>query len=119
MKIKIAILTGVLLWVLIFFEVSLLMFGLKLQGTLYYTIHYILLVLLIAIPALVYFKKAKGNFTEGLLLGIVFIIIGMILDFIITIPLFIKDYSFLIRWDILVGSLEILVVTTIVGMFRK
>jgi len=119
MKLTRAILTGILLWVLIFFEVSILMFGLKLQGYLYYIIHFILLILLVAIASILYFKKVKGSLTEGLVLGVIYIIIGVILDAIITVPLFIKDYSFFIQWNLLVGLLETIAITTIIGVVKK
>ncbi len=119
MNIKRAILTAILLWVLIFFEVSILMFGLKLQGTIYYAIHFVLLVLLVSISALIYFRKVKGNLTEGLVLGVIYVIVGVILDAIVTVPLFIKDYSFFIQWDLLLGLLEIIIISTIIGLTRK
>lgn len=119
MNIKRAILTGILLWVLIFFEVSILMFGLKLQGAIYYTIHFVLLLLLVIISALIYFRKVKGSLTEGLVLGVIYVIVGVILDAIITVPLFIKDYSFFIQWDLLFGLLETVLITTIIGLTRK
>lgn len=118
---KRGILTGILFWVLIFFEVSILMFGFSLQaGTLYYIIHFIVLILLVLISALIYFQKAKPGWKQGLFLGIIYIIVGIILDSIITIPLFMKlDYSFLIRSDILIGYIETIVLCVIFGAIRK
>lgn len=121
MKITRAILCGILLWVLIFFEVSILMFGLKMQaGTFYYIIHYILSFLLIAISALVYFKgKVKKGAVQGVLLGIIFVVVGAILDAIITVPLFIKSYSFFNDFYLWLGYLETVVVSVIAGALKK
>lgn len=94
MKIWKTILFGAILWVLIFFEVSTLMFGFGLEsGLFYYIIHYILAIILAGIVALIYFKKEKADFGKGILVGIVFAITGIILDLIITVPLFVKDYG--------------------------
>ncbi len=93
MKILKSVLYGALLWVLIFFEVSILMFGLGLEGILYYIIHYIIAIILVSIIAILYFKKEKADFGKGIILGIGFSIVGIVLDSIITVPLFIKDYS--------------------------
>jgi len=121
MKILRAILTGILFWVLIFFEVSILMFGLKLTlGVLYYIIHFIILFFLVAIVSLIYFRKAKSGIGQGFILGIIFVVVGVILDSIITIPLFMQmDYNFLIREDILVGYFETIIVACLIGVAKK
>jgi len=124
MNTKRAILSGILLWVLIFFEVSILLFGFKLaQGaTAYYISHYILLVILVVISSLVYFKerKIKADFKQGVLLGICFILVGVVLDSIITIPLFLKmDYSFLISMEMLMSNILVIVVSGVVGLVKK
>ena len=124
MNTKTAILSGILLWVLIFFEVSILLFGFKLaQGaTAYYISHYILLVILVVISSLVYFKerKIKADFKQGVLLGICFILVGVVLDSIITIPLFLKmDYSFLISMEMLMSNILVIVVSGVVGLVKK
>lgn len=118
MKILRGIWTGALLWVLIFFEVSILMFGFKLTGTLYYVVHYILLAFLIIIVSLIYFRARRINagIKQGLFLGIIYIIVGAILDSVITIPLFMNfNYSFLIQSEMLFSWLETLVLCFIVG----
>lgn len=122
MKLLRVISCGALLWVLIFFEVSILMFGLKLQaGQTYYIIHYIASGIIALIAAFIYFRgKVKGGFKEGLLVGIIFAITGIILDSIITIPLFNNfDYSFFLDAYLLFGILEGIIIITIVGMFKK
>jgi len=123
MKLFKAIGLGALGWVLIFFEVSILMFGFKLTtGALYYIIHYILLAVFAIILSLIYFKgkKIKKGFFQGLLIGIIFIITGIILDSVITIPLFMKmDYSFLIDPYVLIGELLIIVICGLVGLGKR
>ena len=121
MKIQKAILFGIIAWVLIFFEVSILMFGLKFesQSLNYYLTHLPLLAIIIIICSLFYFKKTKVDSWEGLKLGITFLIIGIVLDSIITIPLFTKDYALLYKIDILIGYATTLIMTTIIGSIRK
>jgi hypothetical protein len=124
MNIKRALWTGVVLWVLIFFEVSILMFGFGYGGTetSYLIIHYIALAILIAISSLLYFsgKKIKKGLNEGLILGLIFVIVGIILDAIITVPLFVKDYvGFFFNWNLVAGFILTLIVTGIVGLIKK
>jgi|SRR3989338_4089193 len=121
MNLKRAIFSGALLWVLIFFEVSVLMFGLELEaGKNYYIIHYILLALLSLISAAVYFrgKKVRKGFGEGILVGIVFVIVGLVLDAVITVPLFIKNYSIFADPYLWVGIIEGLIIVAIVGAVK-
>ncbi len=121
MKITKAILFGILFWVLVFFEVSVLMFGLKLtqNSTSYYLTHLLLLVIITIVCSLLYFRKTKTDAREGIKLGIIFLIVGLILDATITVPLFVKDYSFFFRTDLLIGYLTILITTIVVGTIRK
>lgn len=123
-NIKRAVLSGALAWVLIFFEVSILMFGFKLQpsGMTYYIIHYILLIFIVAVCASIYFNgtKTKTGLKEGILAGVVMFASGMVLDAIITVPLFVKDYVLFFGniWMIL-GYVEGIVVAAIVGVIKK
>ncbi|MDP3881738.1 MAG: hypothetical protein Q8Q31_02570 [Nanoarchaeota archaeon] len=114
---------GALLWILIFFEVSILMFGFNLDGEdLFYSIlHYISVAIFATFVSLLYFKsgRIKRDVREGLMLGIYFAIIGIVLDAIITVPLFIKDYSFFLDAGLLIGYLETVVFAGIVGHFRN
>ncbi len=120
MKLKRAIVIGIALWVVIFFEVCVLMFGFGLSsGTTYYTIHYILAAIFLVAASLIYFKKKRGNLKEGLLLGVVFVVTGAVLDAAITVPLFVKDYSQFFNLIMLAGYLETIAVTTIVGALKK
>lgn len=145
---KRAVMIGIALWVLIFFEVSILMFGFKLNAPdpNYYLIHTLLLTAFILILSIVYFngktlenqrfsgsskqknkkilKKVKNGFGEGIVLGIVFVVVGVILDSVITIPLFIIPQggsytSFLFSVEMLLGYLEIIVLSGIVGLIKR
>jgi len=122
MKFWRAVLTGALIWVLVFFEVCILMFGFKLQAgdMLYYIIHYIALGIFVLLASLIYFRKAKAGVIEGLVLGLIFIITEIILDSVITIPLFMNmDYSFLINTEMLIGDLISLIICVVVGAAEK
>ena len=121
MNILRGVLTGILLWVLIFFEVSILKFGFKLAGQLYYFVHYLLLIILIWISASAYFKgrRIKSDAKNGLILGILFVVIGVILDAIITIPLFVKSYAFFLDPYLLAGLIETIVISVIVSALKR
>jgi len=121
MKLKRAISFGALLWVLIFFEVSILMFGFKLEpGILYYTLHYIFLAALTFGVAWLYFKgKIEAGLQEGLLVGIVCLLTGIVLDALITIPLFVKSYSFFADIYLWIGFLESIIIFGIIGKIKE
>lgn len=110
-----AIWTGIVLWVLIFFEVSILMFGFKLEGISYSIVHYIFLVIFVLTMSYVYFRKVKANFKEGLLLGLVFTLTGIILDAVITVPLFVHDYSAFLTLEMLFTYIGGIILTSIYG----
>ncbi len=71
MNIKKAAFAGTLLWVVIFFYVSALMFGLKIQipSTMYYLINIPTFAILVGIASYFYFKGEKTGAKNGLLLG--------------------------------------------------
>lgn len=93
-NIKKAAFAGALLWVLIFFYVSALMFVLKIQipSTTYYLINIPTFAILVSIASYFYFKGEKAGAKSGLFLGVIMLLVGVVLDLAITIPLFIKDY---------------------------
>ena len=127
MKLLKAIGLGIVGWVLIFFEVSILMFGFKLtSGISYYIIHYLFLAIISIILTLIYFngKKTRRGFLNGLLVGIIFIVIGFILDAVITIPLWIipqggSYQSFFLNYYMLIGYLIIIILAGIVGAVKS
>lgn len=127
MKLLKAIGLGIVLWVLIFFEVSILMFGFKLTtGMTYYIIHYLFLAIVSIVLTLIYFggKKTNRGFLTGFLVGIIFIVVGFILDAAITIPLWIipqggSYQSFFLNYYMLIGYLIIMVLAGIVGAVKN
>ncbi|MBS3078691.1 DUF5367 family protein [Candidatus Pacearchaeota archaeon] len=123
MKLFRAIGIGALLWVLIFFEVSILMFGFGLNAPnpVYYCLHFLFASLFVIVFSLFYFykKKVKKGFLQGLLLGVIFAVTGIILDAIITVPFMQMNYGFLIRIDIVLMELWGILLCGLVGMIRK
>jgi hypothetical protein len=128
MKLLKAIGLGIILWVLIFFEVSILMFGFKLtNGMSYYVIHYLFLAIISIILSLIYFsgkKKTRGGFFRGILVGVLFIVIGIILDLVITLPLFVipqggSYQAFLLDYYMLIGYLIVIILSGIVGAVKR
>ena len=145
---KRGILIAIALWVLIFFEVSILMFGFKLSSPNpnYYFAHYLLLTIFIIVLSLYYFsEKTKENLRgfsghlksknkkisnevkkgviKGVVLGILFVITEIILDSLITIPLFIIPQggsytSFLLSPEMLASDLLTIILATIVGWIQ-
>ena len=99
MNLKRAILTGVLLWVLIFFEISVLMFGFNLETPEINYVHYVLSIFIVGFVTSYYLRGrgVKKGWQEGLLFGVVLVVVGIILDAIITVPLFIRSYSFFLN----------------------
>jgi hypothetical protein len=110
---------GALLWVFIFFEVSFLMFGLKLlPGVAYYLIHYALLTALVVLCSWLYFRdsKARVGLNAGGFLGVVFVLMSVVLDAVITIPLFEGfNYMFFFRNNILFSYLLTIIACAVVG----
>jgi hypothetical protein len=121
MNLKRAVLFGALVWIIIFFEVSILMFGFKLVSPMYNYMHYILVIFILGFCGMFYFNKKgmKSGFWEGIFAGIVFAIAGIILDAIITVPLFVKSYSFFADPYLWVGIVEGIVIVGIVGALKK
>lgn len=117
-----AIWTGAIVWALIFFEVSILMFGFKLQpSVLYYVIHYILIAVFAFIFAYIYFnaKKVKANILQGLLLGLTWMVVGIILDTLITVLLFTKTFAFFLDPMLWLGYLIVIAIATIKGVLMQ
>mgnify|MGYP001618793504 CR=1 FL=1 len=112
---------GVLLWLLIFVEVSVLMFipALKDKELTQNILHMIILPVLVLFCAWMYFKNVKVSAKEGFLLGVYFLIIGTILDMLITIPLFVKTFDFYKDIWLWLGFLETIIMCTLVGYFKK
>jgi len=125
MNIKRAILCGALFWVLVFFEVSILMFGFKLEKSnlAFLIAHYVLMILIILIVSLVYFKTKtrKIKALDGILFGISILVVATILDILITVPLWIpQGYSFFFfDWTLWLGYLEVLILSILFALAKK
>ncbi len=86
MKALRAILVAILVWILIFVEISVFKIGLGITGITQYIIHYFFLIIFSVLGAAIYYKsKDKMN---GFVLGIFLLLVGNILDLLITIPMF-------------------------------
>jgi len=76
---------------------------------------------LLIIPIIAYFaahmalKDEKTGASDGFMLGIYFLIVGTILDVLITVPLFTKSYDLFKEWSLWAGYAEILVFCTLAG----
>jgi len=121
MKLGRAIAVGILIWVLIFIEWSIMLFIPVLKDALYlqWLIHYIVLFFLAILAAHLYYKsKDKVN---GFALGLVLLIIGIILDIIVTVPFFIEEgyvfyFSNIYLW---IGFIELIIVVWFYKLIKK
>ncbi|MFH1439570.1 MAG: hypothetical protein ABIG89_03325 [Candidatus Woesearchaeota archaeon] len=117
---KSGLLWGFLLWIFIFVEWSILMFlpWVKDKQVVQYLIHFVVLVILVMLCAGKYFKNVSASAKEGFVVGIFFLIIGNVLDMVITIPLFIGgNYgAFYGNWMMWFGFLIMILTSTFVGM---
>jgi len=63
-----------------------------------------------------YFAKEKATVKNGLFLGLIALAVGVILDVIITVPLFVKSFSaFFGNWMMYVGYAELLLLCAYAG----
>jgi hypothetical protein len=122
MKYLRAIGIGVLFWLIIFIEISITMIGLKFSNTLVYIIHYIVMIPLGIFIAWLYYKsKDKIN---GFLLGLFIVITGIVLDLMITVPLFIIPsggtyISYFSEIFLIIGFIEAVIIIGIYDFFKK
>ena len=115
-----AIKYGAILWGMIFIEWSIIIFApvLKNLGQWQFALHYIVLIPMALLAASKYYKKDKK--VNGFLLGVVFLVTGIVLDAIITVPLFIGgDYSFFTETLMLVGFAEMILVVGLYSLLKK
>lgn len=113
---------GALAWLVIFVEVSITMISLKLSNVTVYFIHYLLLIPISIFLAWFYYQSKDK--TNGFLLGIALLISGIVLDLVITVPLFIipqgggfYDY-FTSSWTT-IGFVEMIVIVGLYDLFRR
>lgn len=126
MKALRAILLAILLWVLIFVEISIFKIGLGITGVTQYILNYIFLILFTLFSVWIYYKSKDR--INGFLLGTFLLLVGNVLDLLITVPIFaakqyttlkaayIGFYSDLYLW---VGFLIVIVITGIYDLARK
>ncbi|MFH1404542.1 MAG: hypothetical protein ABIH21_00395 [Patescibacteria group bacterium] len=113
--IKKGILFGILWWILIFVEVSIIGFIPALAertdtsfifNSAGWIIHFIAVIVIGLVIAYFAFRSNKGGYINGIKLGVIMLIIATILDIIITVPLFVKDYGmFFADWKLWLGIL--------------
>ena len=119
MNFKRALGMGALIWVFAFMVISIVMFlpwfkeG-NLRVMIAWWVAEIPVVLLLAKW---YFKQRRPNFKEGFLVGLVAISVGVVLDSIFTVPLFVQaNYAeFYGNWTLYIGYAEFLVLSTLAG----
>ena len=114
-----AILLGILLWILIFVEVSIFKIGLGFIGVAGTIIHYVFLIVFTVLTASLYYKWAKKTAMNGFLLGVLFILVGTILDLAITAPLFTGYSAFYSQWNLWVGFAIVILTAGIYQIVRK
>ena len=85
---------GVLLWAIIFVVISVIMFlpWFKGHDMRIQVAWWVLAVPAVLLWAKAYFKQDSPTVKKGLTLGLIALVVGIILDTIITVPLFVKDY---------------------------
>lgn len=113
---------GVLVWVLIFIEISITMIGLKLSETAVWVAHYFVLIPIAILCSWLYYKNKDS--INGFVLGIVFLIVGIVLDMIVTVPLFIIPQgggygTYFSNMFMLSGFLELIVLVGIYDLLRR
>jgi hypothetical protein len=81
----------------------------------YYIIHYTVLAILTITVSLIYFHHSPKGLIPGFFVSLVFLLTGIILDGVITVPLFVKTYLFLIDPFLLLGYMEGIIIVSLVG----
>ena len=122
MKTLRALSMGALVWVLIFIEISITMIGLKLSETVVWVAHYFVLIPIAILCSWLYYKSKDS--INGFVLGIVFLIVGIVLDMIVTVPLFIIPQgggygTYFSNIFMLSGFLELIVLVGIYDLLRR
>lgn len=122
MKTLRALSIGALVWVLIFIEISITMIGLKFSETTVWVAHYFVLIPIAILCSWLYYKSKDS--INGFVLGIVFLIVGIVLDMIVTVPLFIIPQgggygTYFSNIFMLSGFLELIVLVGIYDLLRR
>ena len=109
---------GALLWIFVFVAISILMFipGLKDNQLRIQIAWWILEIPIVLFMAKWYFKADTPTAKKGFLLGVVGLVVGNILDMVITVPLFVGSYvEFYGSWMLYVGFVLLPALTTFAG----
>lgn len=111
-----AVLCGALLWVIIYFEVTILLFGARVVDANHHPIHFMVLAIFTIIVSMIYFNRnVQPNYSEGIKAGIIFIVVIFLLDALFTAPLLLQDYSLLFNSFLIYEYLEIIFLTALMG----
>lgn len=124
---KKALLFGLLWWIIIFVEVSAIGFtpGLATQGEYGFTLlpagiaaHFVIVAGLAWALARLYFRKVAADIPSAAKVAAIIAIVGLVLDAVITVPFFVKDYAhYYSKWTLWVG-LALFVGAFVVGSPR-
>jgi len=118
MKYTRAVLFGVFLWAFVFVASSILMFapGIKDQTFFQYLILWVLFIPFVLFIAKWYFHMDSPTAKKGFVLGVIALLVSLVLDCIVTVPLFVKAYSVYFSNNYLyIGMFEVLLLTTYAG----
>jgi hypothetical protein len=109
MKLWRAVPIGFVLWAIIFIEISITMFGLQLSEGVTYLVHYIILIPLGVLCAWLYYRHKDDS--NGFAVGFIVLLVGIILDCLITVPFFIKSYAvYFGNFYLLAGFVELILI---------
>ena len=106
------VLMGLLLWVAGFIAGSIVMImaGMDMIGI----VMIFVMPVIAALIAMWYLKKNPGM-SEGLKLGLIWIIISAVLDMLVLVLAFGNGFSYFASWTVLVGYAEMLIVPVLIG----
>jgi len=117
-----AIVFGVFLWLLVFFLLSALtfVFGIKFPTDMFFIVYFVFFLLFTLVCTLGYFwvPRMRGGFTDGFVLGLIFLVLMAILHLIVVVPFVAESMFFMYRIDTLVSFLFVLVISIIVGVSK-
>ena len=123
MRFKKAVFIGALLWGLLLLEARTLnrfVFRLRTPNPIYYIIEYSIVIILILLASWIYFRKRETGTFEGIYLGFIFIFVEVVLDTVITLPLFMySNYLFLISKERILFYAINLAICTIFGFLKN
>ena len=118
MNTKRAIIFGISVWIAAFVIISILMFTpwFKDSQTRVQVAWWVLEIPAVLLLAKWYFKMDPPTVKKGFLLGVIGLVVGTVLDMIITVPLFVKSYSiFYTNWLMYIGFVWGIILTTYAG----